>query len=156
MVFTASDLSLRDKLEHSFDSAPTGSQVNLLTTSVGSVSIINVPINVTNIESGTAHATSGASLDTSNLGKTTVSVSVLTNGSGTGTGSQCFIQIQHSHNGGFDGEEDTLDIKRYESGTAAQTDTFSYNSHLSFIRTKMIGSNVGAMDVSTEIHGRGA
>ncbi len=155
MAFTGAEFALRDRFFHSFDVAPTGSQVKFLIEAVGSVTIDNTPFVVTNIESGTATATSGASVNTSNLTRKTVHITALTNGSGTGAGSQLFVNIEASHNGGFDGEEDRIDRIRYESGTATQTDIFSYDEHLPFIRTSIDLTNVGAVDVSTVITGRG-
>lgn len=110
--------------------------------------------NQTNIESGTS-AITGSVYDVSRLTRKTVHITALTDGSGTGAGSQLFVNIELSHNGGFNGEEDRIDRIRYESGTATQTDTFSYDAHFPFIRTSIDLDNVGDVDVSTVITGRG-
>jgi len=160
MVFTINNLGLRDKEFLSYVGAPAGSQVNVSTVTSGTSATINTIANEVattsvNIQSGTAHATSGASLNTSELTRKSVFITALTDGSGTGTGSQLFVEIHVSPDGNFLGEENIIDSKRYESGTATQLDVFSYNSHFPFMRTQMIGSNVANMDVSTTITGRG-
>jgi len=95
----------------------------------------------------------GSAFNIERITNKSVFISALTAGSGTGTGSQLFVTIDVSpdNTNWF-----TIDNKRYESGTATQTDVFSYNSHFPFIRTQAIGSNVGAMSVTTTVTGRGA
>jgi len=94
----------------------------------------------------------GSGLDVSRITRKTVFVTALSNGSGTGTGSQLFVNVDTSFN---NSDWFTVDSKRYESGTATQSDIFSYAEHFPFIRTVAIGSNTGAFNVSTVVTGRG-
>jgi len=107
--------------------------------------------NKTNLDA-VAASTTGSTFDVSRLTRKTIFVNVLTNGSGTVTGSQLFVDIDGSTD---DSTWQTIDNKRYESGTAAQDDIFSYNSHFPYMRTRAIGSNVDTFTVSTVVTGRG-
>tara|TARA_R110000824_G_scaffold186081_1_gene367350 strand:- start:229 stop:573 length:345 start_codon:yes stop_codon:yes gene_type:complete len=102
--------------------------------------------------SAVTSSTVGSSAVVSRLKSKSVFITALTNGSGTGTGSQLFVTVDASPD---DSTWYTIDSKRYESGTATQDDVFSYDSHFPFIRTTTIGSNIGALSVSTTITGRG-
>lgn len=99
-----------------------------------------------------AATATGSVFNTSRLARKTVFVNVTTNGSGTGAGSQLFVTIDGSADNSV---WQTIDNKRYESGTAAQDDIFSYNSHFPYMRTTTTGANVGAFTTSTVITGRG-
>lgn len=115
--------------------------------------MVNADIfNQVSITSGTSSSSVGSAFDISRLTRKSIFISVLTNGSGTGAGSQLFVNV--------DASPDnitwyTLDNVRYESGTSTQSDVFSYAEHIPYIRTEVIGSNIGAFESNTTITGRG-
>ena len=108
--------------------------------------------NQVSIGSGTSVTAIGSAFDTSRLSRTTVFISALSAGSGTSTGSQLYVNVEASYNGS---DWFVVDNKRFESGPSTQTDVFSYSIYFPWMRTQVIGSNVGAFDTQTVITGRG-
>ncbi len=115
--------------------------------------MVNADIfNQVSIISGTSVDSNGSSFDVSRLTRKSIFINAITDGSGTGAGSQLFVDIEASADNSI---WQILDRKRYESGTAAQEDIFSYNSHFPFMRTSVTGTKVDDFDVTTTITGRG-
>lgn len=108
--------------------------------------------NQVSIQSGTSTTSTGSAFDTSRLARKAVFIHTLTNGSGTGAGSQLFVNIEASPD---NSTWFIVDNIRYESGTSAQTDVYPYPEHFPYMRTSVIGSNIGAFDITTTITGRG-